>query len=380
MGEIIFTNARVVTADDAFAGTVVVDEGRIAAVDQGRSAHPGAIDCDGDLLIPGLIELHTDNIERHVMPRPSAPWPVDAAVIAHDREVVGAGITTVFDAICVGEVHSRTGRVEVLMDLCNAVNRHRAAGDLVADHRLHLRCELSFGCMIGMLEPLVDDPLVGLISVMDHTPGQRQFQDVSVYARYYQGKFGMSDEQLAEFIEARKRDQIEHSQSNRAHVVKAARERSIAIASHDDATRDHVGEAVADGMVISEFPTTYEAAGESRSQGMSVLMGAPNLVRGSSHSGNVSARDLAGDGLLDILSSDYLPASLLFGALTLPRLPSGIDLARAVATVTLTPAKRVGLDDRGEIAPGKRADLVRVRDCGVGPVIRGVWRQGEKVA
>jgi alpha-D-ribose 1-methylphosphonate 5-triphosphate diphosphatase len=376
----VLTNARIIAAEDEIRGTVVVRGGVIASVDAGRSSLPAAIDLEGDLLIPGLIELHTDNIERHVMPRPAAPWPVDAAVVAHDREVVGAGITTVFDAVSVGEVHSRTGRAEILKQICEAVNRRHDAGDLVADHRLHLRCELSYGCLIDMFDPLIDDPLVGLLSVMDHTPGQRQFRDVAVYARYYQGKFAMSDEELAEFIETRKADQNAHARANRAHVVQAARDRGLALASHDDATADHVGEAVDDGVVIAEFPTTTEAARASRAGGLSVLMGAPNLVRGHSHSGNVSARELAAAGVLDILSSDYIPSSLLFGALTLTRLSDPVDLASAVRAVTLTPARRVGLGDRGEIAVAKRADLVRVRDCNPVPVIRGVWRAGEKVA
>ena len=379
MVETILTNARVVAGGEDFSGTVVFEDRTIAAVDRGRSSLAGAVDLEGDLLIPGLVELHTDNIERHVMPRPAAPWPVDAAVIAHDREVVGAGITTVFDAISVGEIYSRTGRVEVLVSLCEALNERRRAGDLVADHRLHLRCELSYGALMAMFEPLIDDPLVALVSVMDHTPGQRQFRDIAVYARYYQGKFGLSDEELGDFIEARKRDQAEHSQANRQHVVAAARARQIALASHDDATVDHVCEAVRDAMVIAEFPTTIEAAREAHARMLSILMGAPNLVRGASHSGNVSARDLAGQGLVDILSSDYLPGALLYGALMLTRLPSGPDLAAAIATVTATPARRVGLDDRGEIAAGKRADLVRVRERGEVPVVRGVWCLGEKV-
>jgi alpha-D-ribose 1-methylphosphonate 5-triphosphate diphosphatase len=231
-----------------------------------------------------------------------------------------------------------------------------------------------------MFEPLIDDPNVGLVSVMDHTPGQRQFRDIAVYARYYQGKFGMTDEELAAFIAARQDDQERYSRANRSHAIAAARARGIAVASHDDATAAHVAEAAEDGVVIAEFPTTLEAARQSRAHGMSVLMGAPNLVRGGSHSGNVSALDLAGEGLLDIISSDYVPFSLLFGAMIMARRAGPGGLVAAVRAVTLTPAARVGLHDRGEIAVGKRADLVRVRETGEVPLIRGVWRAGEKVA
>jgi alpha-D-ribose 1-methylphosphonate 5-triphosphate diphosphatase len=380
MSGFVFTNARVVTGDRVLPGTVEVDDGRIRSVDEGRSGISGAVDLDGDFLIPGLVELHTDNVERHIMPRPAAPWPVAAAVVAHDREVASAGITTVFDSISVGEIHSRAGRAGMLADLCDEVDSRARRGDFTVDHFIHLRCELSYGDFEPIFAPLIDHERVGLVSLMDHTPGQRQFRDTSVYARYYQNKFAMSDDELAAFIEARRSDQVLYSRANRDLVVKAARERTIPIASHDDATSDHIGEAVEDGIVIAEFPTTVEAASEGRRHDLSVLMGAPNLVRGASHSGNVSARELAAEGLLDILSSDYLPAALLFGAFMLERICDHVTLPEAIATVTRTPAARVGLGDRGEIAVGKRADLVRVRDSGDVPLIRAVWRGGERVA
>ena len=137
-------------------------------------------------------------------------------------------------------------------------------------------------------------------------------------------------------------------------------------------------EAKADGIRIAEFPTTHEAARAARQHGMSVIMGAPNVVCGGSHSGNVSALDLAAEDLLDGLSSDYAPKSLLHGAFILhDRI--GLPLPKAVATVTAHIAAGVGLPDRGELAPGKRADLIRVRWIGDIPVVRSVWREGPQV-
>ncbi len=150
------------------------------------------------------------------------------------------------------------------------------------------------------------------------------------------------------------------------------------LASHDDTTLEHVAESVADGARIAEFPTTCEAAAASHAAAIAVMMGAPNLVRGGSHSGNVAAEDLARDGTLDILSSDYIPASLILAAFELARRVPGIELPQAIATVTLNPARAVGLDDRGAIAAGKRADLVRVHMSGI-PVVRTVWRGGHRV-
>jgi alpha-D-ribose 1-methylphosphonate 5-triphosphate diphosphatase len=380
MSEMILTNARIVTGSEVIDGTLVSQGGVIRDISQGRSQLPSAIDCEGDTLIPGLIELHTDNLERHVMPRPATFWPCDAAVLGHDREIASAGITTVFNALCVGEVHSRTARVQLLNEMSDAIEEQMGDGALKADHFFHWRCEVSYSGMIDLLEPLMSYKRLRLLSAMDHTPGQRQFTNLDRYIEYYQGKFGMSEEELRSFIAQREEDQRNHSARNRAAVVSFARARGLTLASHDDATPEHVAEAVNDGMAIAEFPTTVEAAKASHESGLRVLMGAPNIVRGMSHSGNVSARALGEKGVLDILSSDYVPGSLLYGALLLEQAADSITLPQAIATVTRNPARAVGLDDRGEIAVGLRADLVRYHVTNKAPIIRDVWREGRKVA
>lgn len=380
MTETLLTNARIVLADRVIDGTLAVKDGIITDIGEGLARSPAALDCEGDLIVPGLIELHTDNLERHIMPRPEAYWPADAAVMGHDREIAAAGITTVFNALCVGEVHSRSMRVQLLNEMSDAIEAQMASGALKVDHYFHWRCEISFGGMLVLLEPLMSYPRLRLLSVMDHTPGQRQFMDLSTYRMYYQGKFRMSDAEMQEFIDARIAEQRMYGANNRAAVVAYGRERGIRLASHDDATPAHVEEALGDGMVIAEFPTTVEAAEASHHGGMNVLMGAPNVVRGRSHSGNVSARALSELGLLDILSSDYVPGSLLYGALLLATGENAVTLPDAIATVTRNPARAVGLDDRGEIAPGKRADLVRCKPTQGAPIVRDVWREGEKVA
>jgi alpha-D-ribose 1-methylphosphonate 5-triphosphate diphosphatase len=380
MTEKLLTNARIVLGDRVINGTLAIRDGVIADISEGSSTLPAALDCEGDLIVPGLIELHTDNLERHIMPRPEAYWPADAAVMGHDREIAAAGITTVFNALYVGEVHSSSKRVQLLREMSDAIEMQMAAGALKVDHFFHWRCEISFGGMLDLLEPLMDYPRLHLLSVMDHTPGQRQFMDLSTYRTYYQGKFRMSEEELQAFIDERIADQRMYSAKNRAAVVARARERGIRLASHDDATPAHVDEALRDGMVIAEFPTTIEAATASHQGGLNVLMGAPNVVRGKSHNGNVSARQLGEMGVLDILSSDYVPGSLLYGALLLASSADSITLPQAIATVTRNPARAVGLEDRGEIAVGLRADLVRCRPTQRAPIIRDVWREGEKVA
>jgi alpha-D-ribose 1-methylphosphonate 5-triphosphate diphosphatase len=377
--ERIFTNASIVLADQVLTGTVVVRNGAIAAVDEGVSARPGAMDCGGDILMPGLIELHTDNVERHVQPRPGAIWPIESATLNDDRELASSGITTVFNALCVGEVHSRTIRSGRLHEMAAALDYHIGLKTLKIDHYFHWRCEVSYPGLRELLDPLIDNPRLRLVSVMDHTPGQRQFVDVGRYAEYYQGKFQMTDAELAEFMTTRTRDSRQFAASNRSYVVGVAKERNIPIASHDDATLAHVDEAVADGVSVAEFPTTLEAAQASHAAGMKVLMGGPNIVRGMSHSGNVSALELAQLGVLDILSSDYVPCSLLWGALKL-HTDAGLPLPSAIATVTRNPARAVGFEDRGEIKPGLRADLIRVKPMDGAPLVRDVWCKGERVA
>ncbi|MEX2618279.1 MAG: alpha-D-ribose 1-methylphosphonate 5-triphosphate diphosphatase [Alphaproteobacteria bacterium] len=382
MMENVFTNARVVLADHVLEpGTVVTGrDGRIRDVAPGNSAAAGAIDCNGDYLIPGLVELHTDNLEKHATPRPKTEWPAIAAVIAHDSQLAVSGITTVFDAIALGSVQQSNARVQQLERMVDGISEARDKGLLRADHLLHLRCEISYPNLKEIFDPLVSHPLLRLVSVMDHTPGQRQFVSEAHYRTYYQGKFGLSDPEMDAFTEDRKRDHERYGEAHRRHVVSTCRQRHISLASHDDATREHVDAAVADGMSIAEFPTTIEAARASHAAGMKVMMGGPNLVRGKSHSGNVSAGELAKAGVLDIVSSDYIPSSMLHAAFKLGEEMCNADLPGAIRTVSRTPANAAGLTDRGEIAVGKRADLVRVRHTPYHPLVNGVWREGHRIA
>ncbi len=377
-GDLVLTNASVVTGDNRFDGTVVVRDGRVAEVSAGRSAVSGAVDLEGDDLLPGLIEMHTDNLERHMEPRPGVVWPSAlAAVVGHDTQIVGAGITTVFDAVSVGEYVEESNRNHIMAESVAAVRHARADGLLRADHLLHMRCEVTDACVVELFEPYADDPLVRLVSVMDHTPGQRQWRDPEHYFSFYANKFSRAE--LEERLLLKKARQQRHAAAHRRAIVAMCRDRRIPLASHDDATEEHVCRSAEDGMAIAEFPITHTAAVLSRANGMGTIMGAPNVVRGGSHSGNMSALEVAAEGLLDGLSSDYVPASLLHAAYLLnDRLD--MPLPEAVAKVSGNVARLVGLDDRGEIAPGKKADLIRVRLSDGVPVVRRAWRDGRVVS
>ncbi len=383
--ELVLDNARLVLRDRVLDGHVVCRGGEIAEVGEGRTSVPGALDLEGDFLLPGLVELHTDNLERHVSPRPGVRWPMMPALIGHDAQLAAAGITTVLDALAIVDIDAAAQhkgetsvRGAMLHEAALTLSAAREDSLLRADHLLHLRCEVSYAEVVEVCEQLLGSPLVRLVSVMDHTPGQRQFTNVQHYYAYYQGRFGYSAADMEALVERRVADRQRYSDANRRSVVALCRGRDLPLASHDDATVEHVMESIDLGMSLAEFPTTLEAAALAHERGLAVIMGAPNVVRGGSHSGNVSARALAAERTLDILSSDYMPVSLLHAAFLL-RGDRGLDLPAAVAMVSATPARAIGLDDRGEIAARLRADLVRARLMGEFPVVREVWRTGRRI-
>lgn len=375
--EMVITNARIVTRDEEFVGSLHVDDGRIAAVSRGTTA-VAAQDWDGDYLLPGLVELHTDNVEKHLMPRPGVRWPVLPALLSHDAQIAAAGITTVFDALALGDFESDSIRAQNIAPILAALQNARAQGMLRAIHLLHLRCEISCASVLELLQPFDRDPLVRMISIMDHTPGQRQWTHIENFRIYYQKHETWSDAKTQSEIERRISLQRQYADINRQAVVATCRGRSLPLASHDDTTVEHVKQAVAEGASISEFPTTLAAARAAREHALGIVMGAPNVVRGGSHSGNVSALELARAGLLDVLSSDYVPASLLHAAFLLVE-HAGFSVPAAVAIISANPARLARLEDRGEIACGKRADFARVRVREGIPAVLAVWNAGRRI-
>ena len=370
MNETVFANAQVVLPQEVITGSVLVREGEIVAIESGGRVGAGAIDCGGDFIAPGLIELHTDNLERHISPRPKVDWPHAAAIIAHDREIASVGITTVYDAIRVGSILSQGhGRYpKYARGLADEIASARNAGLLKISHHIHLRAEI---CSETLLEEL------GLFGKTDHTPGQRQFRDLQKFDSYVRGKYGFEKEEFAEYIEFLRSLQARLQKPHEEGAVAAARRFGAVLASHDDTTSEQVALSREYGVGIVEFPTTLEAADACHEAGIGVIMGAPNVVRGGSHSGNVAASELAARDRLDILSSDYVPSALLLGALQLSDVWG--DLARGLRTVTEAPARHLGLADRGRIEPGLRADLIRFRRKAAAPAVVETWCNGQRV-
>ena len=383
MSTLVFKNAQLVLPHEVVLGSVSVADGLIASVDQGPATHAEGWDLQGDYLVPGFVEMHTDNFERHLMPRPKVQWAEMPALLAHDAEVAAAGITTVFDALGVGDADPDSLRGSAWTTVIDTLDTCAREDLLRADHHLHVRCELPAPNTIDLFAPFHDHPRLALISLMDHTPGQRQWENIEVARVYYTGKKGWSNDKFERQVAIAAELQARYAAPHRAYFVNYCQSHGIALASHDDTTVAHVQQAHAEGASMSEFPTTLLAAKTAHELGLLNVMGGPNVVRGGSHSGNVAAAELARHGLLDILSSDYVPGSLLTAAMRL--VDDGLlSLPQAIATVTHHPAQATGLKDRGQIALGLRADLIQVRVVNLPQgkrhaVVRAVWREGQRV-
>jgi alpha-D-ribose 1-methylphosphonate 5-triphosphate diphosphatase len=380
MNAITFINAQIVTLAETFHGHLHVVDGKIHSLDRGAigpTAGP-VYDLEGDYLLPGFVELHTDNLDKHAVPRANVVWPPRSAVLTHDAQMATSGVTTVYDAISLGDIKTGEEKLSVIQPLIEAIEHLSRDNKLRAQHFLHLRCELSYQDLMQVLNALAHGPLVRLISLMDHTPGQRQFASIDKYAEYYKGKLGFTDEALEIFMAERRAEQEKFAKPHRAGVIALARQLGVNLASHDDATAAHVDEAIEAGVVVAEFPTTMAAAKAATDAGLNVMGGAPNVVRGGSHSGNIAVLDLARAGHLSVLSSDYVPISLVDAIFRLAA-AEAMTLPQAVACASYNPAAIMGLTDRGQLAEGLVADMVQVSHYEQMPIIRGVWRQGQRI-
>lgn len=377
--ETILTNAILVLPNEAIPGTLVIRGGAIADLQPGRSHAASARDLEGDHLIPGVVDVHTDNLERQVQPRQNARWPSRSAMIAHDAQCAAAGVTTVFDALCLGDLGFDQGRGQTFREGVADLDALAETGVLRSEHFLHLRCEIPAPDMVPAVDPVADHPRVRMVSLMDHSPGVGQYRDIPRYVAMRRKQTQMTVEQ----VEARigellaQRERLREKQ--RRWLLDRIAHRDLPLASHDDESAEEVRRNLADGIAISEFPVAMEAAEAARDAGVEVIAGAPNIVRGGSHSGNVAAADLVRAGAAHAFASDYVPASMIEAAWR-SAAEAGISLPAAVAMIAEAPARMARLADRGRLAAGLRADLVQVRPVQGIPVVRRVWREGARVA
>jgi alpha-D-ribose 1-methylphosphonate 5-triphosphate diphosphatase len=321
--------------------------------------------------------VHTDNLERQVQPRSLARWPSRSAMVAHDAQCAAAGVTSVLDALCLGDLGFDKERIQTFRDGVVDLDALTAAGLLKSDHFLHLRCEVPATDMLDLLDPVAEHPLVRMISLMDHSPGVGQYADMDFY-RKLRRQGGLDEASVERRIGEMQAHRALWRDPNRKALLDRVRGTTIALASHDDRTEAEIAENFADGIRISEFPVTMEAALAAERAGMTVIAGAPNIVRGGSHSGNVSAMDLVRAGAVDAFASDYVPPSLIEAAFQCLR-EGHLGLPAAIAMISGHPARMARLDDRGRLEAGLRADAVRLTVFGDLPIVRQVWRSGERV-
>jgi alpha-D-ribose 1-methylphosphonate 5-triphosphate diphosphatase len=355
---------------------IVIEDGIIAAIAP-ETAPPGCelVALHGLTLLPGLIDLHGDALEKEVEPRPNVFFPHDFAVAQADKRNAQAGITTAFHAISFAHDELGLRNNQLAAELVETVNGYRGHG--LVDNRTHCRYEISDASGLPVLLDLLARGEVHLVSVMDHTPGQGQFKDVAAYNKYVSRTYGHSADEALAMIE-RKQQQAESAVHRVEALVAAAHASGVQIASHDDDNPERVRMMAALGISLSEFPVTLAAAETARQSGLVTIFGAPNILRGKSQSGSVRALDAVLAGVANCLCSDYAPATLLAAAFRLPAL-AGISLPDAVAMVTGNAADAAGLHDRGRLAVGLRADLIAVAEVKGHPQATAVWVAGERV-
>lgn len=344
-------------------GAIEIRDGVIAAIVEGDAPSADALPYPGLTLIPGLIDLHGDMLERNIEPRPGALFPIPIALYELDKILAGAGITTAYAAVGFAWTTNDLRTQAKAQEIITRIAAYRDT--LNVDMRVHARFEISNPNTAPVLEALLDQGVIDLVSVMDHTPGQGQYKNIEKYVDFMTRWLGFDPEAIGEDMIKRIEGAItvQTAAPRNWQVVedaaRIARARGIPIASHDDDTIDKVTRMADLGVTISEFPVSLAAAHEARRRGMHVIMGAPNAYRGVSTGGNLSASEAARAGVVDILATDYFPAAML-GAAFKWAADGVMPLHESVNTVSLHPAEAAGLDDRGAIAVGRRADLVLV--------------------
>ncbi|RXT29481.1 alpha-D-ribose 1-methylphosphonate 5-triphosphate diphosphatase [Rhizobium leguminosarum] len=358
-------------------GSVRVEGGVIAEI-RPEPVAGAAIDGGGRLLMPGFVDLHGDMIEREIAPRPNATMPIDFGIHELDKKLAAAGVTTAFAAVSFAteSVYGHVRSLETTSAVIEGINRLR--DDLLVDHRVHARYEITNVGAAAALERLLNADQIDMVSLTDHTPGQGQYNNLQSYILSISERRAVSEEMAAEIVA--KRIAMRNNPDIEAklkEIVALSLKHKLSLASHDDDSVEKVAEMHDLGVTISEFPVTAPAAEEARRRGLWTLMGAPNALRGQSMSGNLSALDAARAGLLSVIAADYHPAAFVPGIFKLADMVEG-GLPAAVAMATGNAARSAGLLDRGEIAIGQRADLVVVEPGDVHR-IRATFRAGRFV-
>ncbi|MFE5318875.1 phosphonate metabolism protein PhnM [Paenibacillus sp. NPDC056579] len=361
----LITNGIIITEETLLEGFDLLIQGdRIVQI-----ARPGElaveegteiIDARGGYVSPGLIDIHSDYIEHMTAPRPTSLFDFRLSLRETEKELLSHGITTMFHSLSIFKSADYKYRPirepENVRKIADLIEQTHSSKHLIR-HRFHARFEIDNLDQVDNLKQYIAEEKVHLVSFMDHTPGQGQYRDLEVYKKTIRGYNNVTDENMDSII-ANHQSKQKLTEDAIREIAAMAKERNIAIASHDDDSLEKLDLVQSFGTVISEFPITMEIARKAKEKGMYTVAGAPNVLLGGSHSGNLSATEAVKDGSIDILCSDYYPAALLHSVFQLASL-CGKDLAEMFKLVTLNPAKAVNIDEElGSIREGKKADII----------------------
>lgn len=370
------TGCRLVLVDEVLENSsLLMEDGIITAINPESVSGAVEIELAGKTVMPGMVDLHCDALEKEVEPRPNVFFPFDYGCAQADKRNAAAGISTVFHALSFAGEELGVRNNAMAAELVQAMHEWRPHG--LVDNRIHCRYEITDVEALPVVCELLEQKKAHLVSLMDHTPGQGQFKDMASYRNYLAKTYKKDEEELDRLME-KKLSAGDGAFERIRILVDTAHQNQIAVASHDDDSLERIETMRLAGADISEFPITLEATTAAGKAGMHTVLGAPNILRGKSQSGSMRAIDAIHAGVADCLCADYAPAALIVAVFSLPAL-SDLNLAGAVRLVTANPAKAAKLFDRGEIIVGKRADLVAVDLPGNLPQVCRVWVGGTEV-
>ncbi len=362
-------------------GWLLIEDERILDLGEAATcptADIQSIDAHAQMLMAGFIDLHCDAIERLVMPRPNIYFPLTVALEEADWRLAGCGITTEFHAVSLDDGEFGVRSYSFVRELSNAIADEQS--EWLVRHKIHARLELTSQRGSEAIVEMIANREVGLVSLMDHSPGQGQYRTEQAFRDYVSKMAGASHTEIDELI-AFKRTQAAHIPGRIEQVTRLAREAELGIATHDDDSAEKVSQWPDFGVTVSEFPTTMEAARQAHELGLAVCMGAPNVLRGMSSGGNLSATEAVRTGVANVLCADYYPSAMLSAAYKLFK-ENVLTLPQALNLITLNPAKAVNMGhDFGSLERGKIADMLLVDVSKHGtPYVRYMFVDGrEKV-
>lgn len=346
----VFVDGKFIPADLLIEGSIIIEVSKYGFYDK-------VIDFENRKILPGIVDLHCDGIEKEIEPRPGASFPLDMAIIEFDKKLALQGVTTIFHGISFKDEELQKVRTnEYAREIVERIHFMQNNNTTLVDNFIHLRFEITNHQGIPLIKELIADKKINILSIMDHSPGQGQFKTLESWKKYHLNTYDLKESEIGKYLKEkfsrRKMGYVEE-------LTKFAKDYGIVLLSHDDDCKEKLNTLRALGVSISEFPLSLDVAKDAKDMGMGVGMGAPNVVRGGSQSGNIAARLLIEEGVCDYLCSDYHPSSMLLSPYKL-RDEINLPIEKGFEMITSIPAKLIGLNDRGTISKAKLADIIVV--------------------